>query len=216
MEEYKVNEYYYQIPFQVFFRAYPFIENVYEDFITICKSADTEFLSNYLNNHILSQNIYQTLKNDLFNIPDVDKYKEIEKGTDFYFFEDVPHWYVAHAQFQHKIFEKNRTYVFPEFHKDNNFIENVAAYNIKARGLFFYPKNSFREWHTNENDLPGMRYYLIYSDTYNSGMNFLINDKVVTVHDKPHHVNIFHVSNNKPLWHNVFSNCNRFSLGLSL
>jgi phage pi2 protein 07 len=216
MEQYKINEQYYQIPYEYFFKAYPLTEVIYKEFVNLCKTADIDFMSSYFNDNILSQDIYSTLKNDLFDIPDKHKYREIEKGTVYVSFDKLPHWYAVHAQFQHKIFKENQTYVFPEFHSDQTFLQNVAESNIKARGLFYYPKNSFREWHTNENDMPGMRFYFVYSDTYDSGMNFLIDNKVVTVYDKPKHVNCFCVSKHNPLWHNVFSYCNRFSLGLNI
>ena len=130
-------------------------------------------------------------------------------------FEDLPNWYLQHGMFSHQIHIDGTSHCFPEIHKDFDFLQNVRKLNISARGLFFYPKGSFREWHTNENDAIGVRYYIIYSDTSDSGMNFLVNDKVVTIYDKPNHVNIFSVfDHTNPCWHNVFSNCNRFSLGL--
>lgn len=216
MESYKVNDFYYQVPYSIFFKTYPIMKEIYDGFVDICESADTEFMSEYYNSNVLNQTNYKIWKSELFNVPNFEKYRLIEKGTNIGYFDDLPNWYTIHAMFKHEIYKYGKCFCYPEFHPDENLLKRVAKSKINARGLFFYPKNSFREWHTNENDLPGMRYYLIYSDKYDSGMNFLIDNEVVTVYDKPNHVNIFYVSNTKPLWHNVFSNCNRFSLGLNL
>tara|TARA_B110000881_G_C18467601_1_gene459587 strand:+ start:94 stop:969 length:876 start_codon:yes stop_codon:yes gene_type:complete len=92
--------------------------------------------------------------------------------------------------------------------------------NIKftqVRGLFWYPKNGFREWHTNKYHKQGWRIYLIYADEdEKSWFSFKHpkTGKLRTIADKTGYLNIFKITKNPPIWHNVYSQCNRISLGI--
>ena len=92
-------------------------------------------------------------------------------------------------------------------------------YNILS-GIFYYPPNNgYREWHTNFMDDPGYRLYIVYKNgNKKSGTNLLINNNIKTIYDLDNiTINIFKINNKKPyLWHSIFSNNKRFSVGFKI
>jgi hypothetical protein len=87
----------------------------------------------------------------------------------------------------------------------------------EVRGLFWYPKGGFREWHTNQYHRLGWRLYLVYADEdEKSWFSFKHPEtgKLHTLPDKTGYINIFKVTKDPPLWHNVYSQTNRISLGI--
>jgi hypothetical protein len=86
-----------------------------------------------------------------------------------------------------------------------------------VRGLFWYPKGGFREWHTNRFHLSGWRLYLIECDEDERSWFAYKHPKTGITHripDRRGYINIFKVTKDPPLWHNVYSQTNRFSLGI--
>ena len=79
-------------------------------------------------------------------------------------------------------------------------------------GAFIYQAGEQQLWHTNWIS-PGARCYLVYSETGDSGMRFIIKGKVETFYDK---VGWSYRIFNVPQPHCVFSNCLRRSYGWRL
>lgn len=82
-------------------------------------------------------------------------------------------------------------------------------------GAFEYQKGDQQQWHTNYpvNGVPTARCYLVYSETGDSGMRFILNGKVYTSYDK---VGWCYRIFNVPQPHCVFANCHRVSFGFRL
>lgn len=77
-------------------------------------------------------------------------------------------------------------------------------------GNWIYNEGDYQGWHTNS-DILGQRVYVAWaSEDKKSGMKFFINDAVV---DSPDHkgwnLRLF----NPPVWHMVYSDCIRASIG---
>jgi hypothetical protein len=86
---------------------------------------------------------------------------------------------------------------------------------IKTSGQFWYPPGGFMGWHTNERS-PGWRLYINYADE--PGKSFIryrdpASGAVVTKTDRQWNVRLFKISSVDPLWHAIYSQTNRFSLG---
>ena len=102
----------------------------------------------------------------------------------------------------------------------NRFENLLSKYNCKISGLFWYTKKSARSWHTNFKDRCGWTLYLIYVEEENKSWFNLIHPKtkeLISIPDKNGYINIFYLQNDikNPLWHNVRSDTNRLSIGLS-
>jgi len=88
-------------------------------------------------------------------------------------------------------------------------------------GYFWYPKGGCREWHTNKNDALMYRGYFIFvEEEGKSGLNCMIggpNGKMLEAPDRNGILRLFKVTGEpNPLWHSVWSDTNRFSLGFRL
>jgi len=87
----------------------------------------------------------------------------------------------------------------------------------EVRGLFWYPKGGFREWHTNEHTRLGWRLYLVYADEdEKSWFSFKHpqTGKLHTMPDRSGYINVFKITKDPPVWHNIYSQTNRISLGI--
>ncbi len=87
--------------------------------------------------------------------------------------------------------------------------------SIVKSGHFWYPPGGFMGWHTNERS-PGWRLYINYADE--PGKSFFryrdpATGAIVTKSDRRWNVRLFKISSVDPLWHAVYSQTNRFSLG---
>lgn len=88
---------------------------------------------------------------------------------------------------------------------------------VYKSGSGLYPPNGYMGWHTNILG-PGTRYYFNWANKEGeSGLRYWYKGtpKVIrTSFDSPGwQLRIFDISNERPLWHYVFSNCTRVSLG---
>jgi len=101
------------------------------------------------------------------------------------------------------------------FYCDDNF--EGKELNIVSSGHFWYPKDSFMAWHTNS-QVPGWRIYINYVEE--EGKSFFRyqreNKDIITLTDKRWNLRVFRITDEEPLWHCVYSNTNRFSLGYML
>ncbi len=82
-------------------------------------------------------------------------------------------------------------------------------------GLFWYPPGCCMGWHTNSK-ATGWRIYLNYAET--EGKSFFryrdpVTMQIVTLMDKQWNFRVFRVTDENPLWHCIYSNTNRFSIG---
>ena len=92
--------------------------------------------------------------------------------------------------------------------------------SFEQRGVFWYPKGGYREWHSNfpyneHTDRAGWRIYLVdVEEEGKSGFQYL-NKSGACTHcaDKKGYANIFWLPHDRFFWHAVFSHTNRFSCG---
>ncbi len=86
---------------------------------------------------------------------------------------------------------------------------------VENTGHFWYPKGSYMGWHTNLRT-PGWRCYINVVEEDNRSF-FRYRDpadgKIETLWDKKWNIRFFHITPTQPLWHCVYSDTNRFSLG---
>jgi hypothetical protein len=87
--------------------------------------------------------------------------------------------------------------------------------SIASSGHFWYPQGSYMGWHTNSG-APGWRIYINYVEE--PGKSFFryrhpVTGEIITLWDDVWNMRVFRVTAERPLWHCVYSNTNRFSLG---
>lgn len=86
---------------------------------------------------------------------------------------------------------------------------------VKCSGVLWYPKGSAMGWHTNST-APGWRLYINVADE--EGESFFRykvpgSSEIITLNDAKWNLRVFRLTDEEPLWHSVYSNTNRFSLG---
>jgi len=91
-------------------------------------------------------------------------------------------------------------------------------FDFENTGHFWYPPGGYMGWHTNSRK-PGWRFYITYVDK--PGNSFFryrdpISGEIITIYDKQWNFRLFKVSLDKPLWHAVYSNTHRFSIGYTI
>ena len=89
--------------------------------------------------------------------------------------------------------------------------------SILPSGYFLYPKNGYMGWHTNS-DTPYLRCYITYSengDSYFKYYDQLTKKTIVDMDNIGWTLRYFKISNKSDelLWHCVYSNTNRISIG---
>lgn len=114
--------------------------------------------------------------------------------------------------------------------KDNknqmvSFIQNEILSFFKnnylaiTSGKIWYPRNGYMGWHTNSN-AEGLRLYCSYAHESDKSFFRFFNSKskeVITSMDKKGWTfRLFKVDKNEPLWHSVYSETHRISLGFRL
>jgi len=86
---------------------------------------------------------------------------------------------------------------------------------VESSGHFWYPAGSYMAWHTNSK-VPGWRMYINYAEEADKSY-FRYKDpdsaKIVTLNDSNWNLRLFRITDERPVWHTVYSNTNRFSLG---
>ena len=90
-----------------------------------------------------------------------------------------------------------------------------ANMTVSNSGHFWYPPGGYMGWHTNSFN-PGWRLYITYVDE--PGKSFFryrdpSTGKIVTSMDEQWDFRMFRVDRDEPLWHAVYSETNRFSMG---
>ncbi len=87
--------------------------------------------------------------------------------------------------------------------------------DIECSGHFWYPPGGYMGWHTNLRK-PGWRMYVNYAEEeHRSFFRYRDPDtgEVITCPDEIWNFRLFKITPEKPFWHCVFSETNRFSLG---
>lgn len=92
---------------------------------------------------------------------------------------------------------------------------NNGTLSVTSSGHLWYPPGSYMGWHTNSR-VPGWRIYVNYAEQ--PGRSFFRyrepdTGRIVTLNDKPWNIRIFRITRDRPLWHAVYSETNRFSMG---
>lgn len=93
-------------------------------------------------------------------------------------------------------------------------LDIYPGHSIVPTGHFLYPVTGYMSWHTNSN-LPGKRVYVNYVDVVGcSGFKYVKNGTLFDSVDTEHvTIREFVPDEKDPLWHAVYSNCNRYSFG---
>lgn len=88
-------------------------------------------------------------------------------------------------------------------------------WGVTCSGHFWYPPGGYMGWHTNA-AAPDWRLYIAYAEEPDRSF-FRYRDpktsEIVTAMDRGWSVRLFHANSDNPLWHAVYSETNRFSLG---
>ncbi len=86
---------------------------------------------------------------------------------------------------------------------------------LSDSGYFWYPPGAYMAWHTNSG-APGWRLYVSYAEE--PGKSFFRyrdpdSHEIITSVDDEWNVRLFAIRADKPFWHAIYSETNRFSLG---
>lgn len=87
--------------------------------------------------------------------------------------------------------------------------------SVSNSGHFWYPPGGYMSWHTNSG-CPGWRLYVTYAEQ--PGKSFfryrdVASGSIVTSYDDTWDFRMFEICRERPLWHAVYSDTHRFSLG---
>lgn len=216
-DRYRPDQFVYQIPVSEIVAKYPIFGEVWHQFKGMVTYGTKP--------HEQSQFALQKFKKhphlldwqkEIMTYPDKPKYWDKETNDKPYNLEikynDV--WKLKNGKYQHKLYNTS----FPNYHWDKRIVEELDKLGLEARGNFYYQKYGFREWHTNYIHQNGWRMYFISLPNGGDGWFNMIDpntDQVVNVKDKDEHVNIFCVDEKYMLWHSIYSDTDRFSLGFN-
>ncbi len=93
-----------------------------------------------------------------------------------------------------------------------------SLFSVNKSGHFLYPPGGFMSWHTNSK-APGWRLYINYVEEPGKSF-FRYRDpetgKVKTSYDKKWNFRLFKIDSQKPFWHTVYSDTNRYSFGFRI
>lgn len=86
---------------------------------------------------------------------------------------------------------------------------------VTTSGHLWYPPGAWMGWHTNHK-VPGWRIYVNYAEQ--EGRSFFryrdpASGDVITLNDRHWNIRIFRIRDDRPLWHAVYSDTHRFSMG---
>jgi hypothetical protein len=107
--------------------------------------------------------------------------------------------------------------MFEKLVKDVCKVDRKYIYHIT--GKFWYPSNGYMGWHTN-NSYPGFRFYCSHAEE--EGKSFFRfqhpeTKEIITSWDRKGWIGrVFAIDTAKPLWHCVYSETNRISVGCNM
>ena len=86
---------------------------------------------------------------------------------------------------------------------------------VRNSGHFWYPPGGYMGWHTNQRG-PGWRLYINLAEEPNKSY-FRYRDpgtgEIITAMDRRWNFRLFRIDRKHPLWHAIYSDTNRFSIG---
>ena len=87
--------------------------------------------------------------------------------------------------------------------------------DVANSGHFWYPPGGYMSWHTNLRT-PGWRLYINHVDE--PGKSFFRyrnpdTGEIITAMDRTWNFRLFKITSSRPLWHAIYSDTNRFSVG---
>ena len=99
-----------------------------------------------------------------------------------------------------------------------NLFSAASGLRVTSSGHLWYPPGAYMGWHTNSK-VPGWRVYVNYAEQ--EGRSFFRyrdpdTHEIVTLNDQQWNIRIFKIDRDKPLWHAVYSDTHRFSMGYML
>lgn len=119
-----------------------------------------------------------------------------------------------------RIFQRN--FISIKFTKCKELAESLSSYfnrKVSMTGSgYWYPKGGFIGWHTNETNI-GWRLYISYcEEPGNSYFRYRHPEthEIITSYDEEWMFRIFKITKSNPLWHCVYSNTNRYSIGFMM
>lgn len=190
-----------QVPFSILFAHFPELEAIWSPLHQKWKSLCTR--TDWIDQFQKSQDDDQkAFFQETQSIPDVEKYQRLEQlGNEQRQAQELGDgWFLNRGKIAYP-----RLAWLPSF---------------EQRGVFWYPKGGYREWHSNfpyndHTDRAGWRIYLV--DVEEEGMSGFqyLDEKGKCTHcaDKQGYANIFWLPHDRFFWHAVFSHTNRFSCG---
>jgi hypothetical protein len=200
----------FQIPLDVILTTFPEIKPIWETYHGMWHDikGDPRYLEPFTDG--AADPLARELLQEASKFPDIEKYTTIERDGIAKYFPDSD-------------------YVYSSF-IDRDWVLNrgkIARYTLPRRddfdvqGVFWYPKNGYREWHSNYNYITRkqateLRMYLIDVDEEEQSSFFYLDKdgKLLERKDHAKMVNIFMFPANQKFWHSVVSNTNRFSIGI--
>lgn len=223
------NQTVYTIPIKDITKEFPILEKFWNEYKGMINYGTKPIIQTKILNTIIDENKYlKQMQIETLKYPNKKKYDILEekriyldnnKSIQFpkitYEFNNV--WCVKDGKYQHLINNMS----FPKYYWRKDELDILKDLKLEPRGNFYYPKKSFREWHTNRFHIPGWRIYFISCKEDNKSFFNYIDPKTDKLHhvpDRNEYANIFKVSNKpeKVVWHSIFSNTDRFSLGFNL
>lgn len=230
LEKQNPNEYLYTIPISDITDKFPILDKIWKEYKGMCNyGCEVEKQTLLLHDMVNKNKHLKLMRDEVMKYPNKLKYDIFERFTcvksnnetieqfDPIILKYNNVWDLRNAKYQHLINNMS----FPNYYWRENELNKLKSLGIDARGNFFYPKGSFREWHTNKIHTRGYRmYFVACSENNKSWFNYVHpdTDKVVNVPDKNEFANIFYVNtdNDKAFWHSIYSETNRFSLGFNI
>ena len=215
-----------QVPIARIVKDFPILDKVWSEYKGMCNYGTNPTEQTLLINNIVNNNKYLIeMRNEVMSYPDKKKYDTFEQNRSFNG-RSLSHirepynnvWRILGAKYIHTV----NNNCFPDYYWDKSQIEEMIKLGMEARGNFFYPKGSFREWHTNAYHVNGYRMYFIAKGPEDSYFNYINPDtnQVVNLQDRNEYANIFYVHGtndwDKMIWHSINSNTDRFSLGFNI
>ena len=190
-----------QIPFSVLFAHFPELKSIWSPLHTQWKTlrAERTWCSHFQES--LDEEQIELFR-ETRESPDVEKYQRLERlGQEEREARDLGNgWVLNRGKIAY-----TRLAWLPSF---------------EQRGVFWYPKGGYREWHSNfpyniGTDRAGWRIYLVDIEEEGlSGFQYLDeHGSVVHCADRKGYANIFWLPHDRFFWHAVFSETDRFSCG---
>ena len=215
-----------QVPISRIIKDFPILGKLWGEYKCMCNYGTNPTEQTLKLNNLINKNKYLIeMRNEVMSYPDKVKYDTFEVDNSFKG-RSLPKirepynnvWRVLNAKYIHTVNDKS----FPDYYWDKSNMQKMLDLGMEARGNFYYPKGSFREWHTNAYHVNGYRMYFIAKGPEESYFNYINPDtnQVVNLQDRNEYANIFYVYGtddwNKMVWHSIYSNTDRFSLGFNI